>query len=65
MLSSVGELGRIRGGAELVPWDLDRIADTPYDPTDFQPQLFVAPTFSRAITDLRAWLEDGCWRLRG
>lgn len=65
LLSSVGELDRVRGGAELLPWDLDRMADAPYDPTEYQPALFVAPSFARAITDLRGWLESDSWRLRG
>ncbi|MCP4808089.1 MAG: phenylalanine 4-monooxygenase [Proteobacteria bacterium] len=59
VLSSVGELRRAVGlepGVELVDWDLDRMAATPYDPTDFQPALFVAPSWSRMFTDLSDWL---------
>jgi phenylalanine-4-hydroxylase len=54
LLSSVGELERLPGGPHL-PWDLPRIAATPYDPTTFQPGYFVAPSFARLLDDLGAW----------
>lgn len=60
VLSSVGELERAVGrtpGVTLAGWDLDRMAQTPYDPTDFQPTLFVAPSWSRMFADLSAWLS--------
>lgn len=64
LLSSVGELARIRGEAELDrAWDLEEIARTPYDPTEYQPRLFVAPSFARALEDVGAWLESGAWRV--
>ena len=42
LLSSTGELERFATCAELWPFDLSRMAQLPYDPTDFQPRLFVA-----------------------
>ena len=57
LLSSFGELGRFEREEELEPWDVDRIASTPYDPTHYQEKLFVAPSFARMIADVTAWLE--------
>jgi phenylalanine-4-hydroxylase len=57
LLSSYGEIGRFETKAELLPFDLDRIAATPFDPTDYQSQLFVAPSFAAMSTALTAWLE--------
>ena len=62
LLSSAGELEQMRGGPELRSWCLDTIANTPYDPTQMQPWLFVAPSFDRLLTDLLAWVDDGRWR---
>jgi phenylalanine-4-hydroxylase len=42
LLSSFGELGRFEKEARLVPFDLDAIAATPFDPTQYQGTLFVA-----------------------
>lgn len=59
VLSSIGELRRAVGidpGPRKLPWDLEVIAATPYDPTDYQPQVFVAPSFGRMIEDLNRWL---------
>ena len=63
LLSSVGELSSFATRAALAPWDLAVIARTPYDPTDYQPKLFVAPSFDRLIDDLMRWIEDGAWRV--
>jgi phenylalanine-4-hydroxylase len=54
LLSSVGELERLAGGPHL-PWDLARMAETPYDPTTFQPGYHVAPSFQRLLDDVGAW----------
>jgi phenylalanine-4-hydroxylase len=62
LLSSAGELSTIGNGPELRDWDLDAIAETPYDPTREQPHLFVAPSFDRLLDDLVAWVEGGEWR---
>lgn len=57
VLSSAGEIQRFRSAAKLLPWDPERMASTPYDPTEYQPHYFVAPSFERMISDLTAWLE--------
>jgi len=62
LLSSAGELEQIESGPELRSWDLDAIAETPYDPTDMQPQLYVAPSFGRLIGDIEDWVESGGWK---
>jgi phenylalanine-4-hydroxylase len=58
LLSSAGELERFSREAELRPWDVDRIADTTFDPTDYQPQVYVAPSFGQMLEDLSGWLDD-------
>lgn len=62
LLSSVGELGEYEQLAELRDWDLDRIAATPYDPTCYQKVLYVAPSFTRMLVDVCAWVRGGSWR---
>ena len=57
LLSSFGELGRFETEEELQPWNVEEIANTPYDPTHYQEKLFVAPSLETAIRDLRQWLE--------
>jgi phenylalanine-4-hydroxylase len=64
LLSSAGELDQIEDGPRLEGWDLAAIAETPYDPTDMQPQLFVAPSFDRLLHDVQVWVESGGWMLR-
>jgi phenylalanine-4-hydroxylase len=57
LLSSNGELGRFESCAELLPFDLDRIAATSFDPTDYQQRRFVAPSL-HARSDARSdWLQ--------
>lgn len=59
LLSSIGELTRATDGVpELAPWDLERIEATPYDPTTYQPVVFVAPSLQRALSDVSDWLGD-------
>jgi len=57
LLSSAGELARFATETELRPWDLDRIADTAFDPTDYQPQIYVVSSFEKMVTELGEWLE--------
>jgi len=57
LLSSFGELARFEKEEELQPWDVDRIANTDYDPTHYQEKLFVAPGFDVMVRDVTAWLE--------
>ena len=64
LLSSVGELEQFDTGPKLLELDLEHIASTPYDPTDLQPQLFVAPSFDAMLVQLETWLTADRWRLR-
>jgi phenylalanine-4-hydroxylase len=56
LLSSFGELGRFETEEGLEPWDVQRVANTPYDPTHYQERLFVAPAFDVMSRDVEAWL---------
>ena len=58
LLSSFGELGNFEQRAELRPFDSAAIAETPYDPTDYQKVLFVAPSFAEATERVCAWLDE-------
>ena len=62
LLSSCGELRDFRTHARLLPWDIDRIARTPFDPTRYQDVLFVAPSFTRMLVDVSAWVRTEQWR---
>lgn len=57
LLSSAGEIQRFSTSAQLLEWDLERMAHTSFDPTNFQDRLFVAPSYREMLDDLRAWLE--------
>lgn len=56
LLSSVGELDRL-AEAELRRFDCRTMADTAYDPTDFQPFYFVAPSFGAMHEEVTAFLR--------
>src|SRR5689334_18963174 len=56
LLSSFGELGRFESEERLLPWDVEAIAATPYDPTRYQESLFVAPSFAEMERDVLRWL---------
>jgi len=56
LLSSFGECGRFETSAELQPFDLDAMAETPFDPTDYQRTLFVAPSFEAVKSGVLDWL---------
>lgn len=58
LLSSFGELERIDTAPELRPFDVARIAVTDYDPTDYQPVLFLAEDLDQALTTLVTYLEQ-------
>ena len=58
LLSSAGELARFATETELRPWDIERIADTEFDPTDYQPQIYVVSSFQTMVSDLSGWLES-------
>ena len=55
LLSSSGELARFTSEAELLPFDLERMAESDYDPTDYQPRIYVAPSFAALIEEVSAW----------
>ncbi|GAC1428435.1 MAG: hypothetical protein NVSMB68_00430 [Thermoanaerobaculia bacterium] len=57
LLSSFGELGRFETEEPLLPWDVETIANTPYDPTHYQQKLFAAPGFERMFDDVLRWLK--------
>jgi phenylalanine-4-hydroxylase len=56
LLSSFGELGRFEKEASLVPFELEQIARTPFDPTQYQSILFVAPSEDSLLSTLTDWL---------
>jgi len=62
LLSSVGELGAFDTHADLQDWDLDQMSQTPFDPTQYQSTLFVAPSFTHLLVDVSRWVRNGDWR---
>ena len=64
LLSSCGEIARFATEAELLSFDIERMAATGYDPTRYQPQVFLAPSWEVLYNDLHSWLHDGGWRRR-
>jgi phenylalanine-4-hydroxylase len=56
LLSSSGELGGFEQRSALQPFDPAVIAETPYDPTDYQKVLFVAGSFAEMAERTIAWL---------
>ena len=62
LLSSYGEIQSFRRDAELLPFDLERMASTEYDPTTYQPRIFVAPSFARVLDEVNKWLESRGFR---
>ena len=58
LLSSFGELGRFESEEPLLPWDVEAIAASPYDPTHSQEKLFVAPSFETMTRDVLRWLDS-------
>jgi phenylalanine-4-hydroxylase len=58
LLSSYGELATFETRAELRPLDLDRVAGTPFDPSDYQRWLYVADSFDAMESALLRWLDQ-------
>jgi phenylalanine-4-hydroxylase len=58
LLSSFGELERFENSADLATFDVDQIVATPYDPTDYQKRLFIAPSFEAMALAVIARLEQ-------
>jgi phenylalanine-4-hydroxylase len=54
LLSSYGEIEAFRS-AEVRPWDLAAMGTLDYDITHYQPVLFAAASFERAVEDLTAF----------
>ena len=62
LLSSVGELSGFESQTTMNDWDLTKIAATDFDPTTYQTELFVAPSFTRMLVDVSRWVRNGDWR---
>ena len=58
LLSSIGEMPSYESEAKLYPFDLEKISNTQFDPTDYQPGLFVAPSIESLQTTLIDWLDN-------
>ncbi len=58
ILSSFGEMERMATDPELRPLDFDDAAARPYDPTRYQPVLYVSPSFPEMVRGVSAWLES-------
>ena len=58
LLSSFGELGHFEERAQLLPFDLDVIGQTAFDPTQYQSTLFVADSEEALLATLTSWLES-------
>jgi phenylalanine-4-hydroxylase len=57
LLSSFGELGRFEAEAFLKPFDPEEAAQRPYDPTDYQAVLYIAPGLEEVTTQIERWLS--------
>jgi phenylalanine-4-hydroxylase len=64
LLSSYGELGGFESRSKLEPFDLEKVSRTPYDPTNYQKVLFVAPSFGEMEKRVGGWLEEVIGRAR-
>jgi phenylalanine-4-hydroxylase len=62
LLSSVGEIRGYDTHARLHPFNLDQIAQTGFDPTTYQTDLFVAESFTKMLVDVSRWVRNGDWR---
>jgi phenylalanine-4-hydroxylase len=57
ILSSFGEMERLTTKAQLRPLDFTAASRLPYDPTQYQPVLFVSPSWDRMVGDVSDWLK--------
>ena len=57
VLSSFGEMERMRTEPELRPLDFADASTRPYDPTRYQPVLYVSPSWDRMVADVSDWLR--------
>lgn len=58
LLSSFGELERFEKESKLLPFHIDTIRATPYDPTQYQGTLFVAESFDALERELCGYLDE-------
>jgi phenylalanine-4-hydroxylase len=58
LLSSFGELGRFEKEAKLIPFDISKMIEKPYDPTQYQATLYVAPSFEDVVRRVGDWLLE-------
>ena len=56
ILSSFGEMERFATEAEIRPLDFDDASTRPYDPTKYQPVLYVSPSFAEMVENVSRWL---------
>jgi len=57
ILSSFGEMERYASEAEIRPLDFDDASARPYDPTRYQPVLYLSDSFGEMARGLSAWLS--------
>jgi phenylalanine-4-hydroxylase len=57
LLSSVGEIERFERDARLLPFDIDAVLGSPYDPAGYQDVLFVAESFEDMVETTLAFLR--------
>ncbi|MEO7592980.1 MAG: phenylalanine 4-monooxygenase [Byssovorax sp.] len=57
LLSSGGEIEHCFSQARQLPFDLERMAATPFEPTKLQDEVYVAESFATMIHDVSAWLH--------
>lgn len=57
VLSSIGELERACDSGSVRAWSVGDMAATDYDPTDYQPSYFAAPSFGGLLSSISDWLE--------
>lgn len=58
LMSSFGELGRFEKETTIRRFNLEEVAATPFDPTNYQNVLFVAPSLAAVAQEVRAWLAS-------
>jgi phenylalanine-4-hydroxylase len=58
LLSSVGEIERFQRDARLLPFDIEAIIRSPYDPAGYQDLLFVAESFEDMVETTLAFLSE-------
>jgi phenylalanine-4-hydroxylase len=56
LLSSVEEIEHCYSRARQLPFDLDRMAGSAYEPTALQNEVYVAESFTALVRDVTAWL---------